>query len=408
MVLNVKRENRKDALKKGKELKSFIQDYLDVKESIPSGLECSDALLENKKKILHALGGTEADWNNWQWHTKNPINETSLLQKIMDVSDKDIEDVEKVEPVYRWSISPYYASLINAKNENCPAWAQSIPCLDELKPNPKGYAPLISKYRSPAPLISRIYPDRLIINLTNRCVLFCRHCLRREDIKNKDYIYNKEIEAALDYVRRTKEIRDVLLTGGDPLTLPDNMLDWILSELDTISHVEIKRIGSRIPVTLPQRITENLCRILESHGPLYINTQFNHPIEITEASKKACTMLSKAGIPLGNQTVLLKGVNNNAHVMKKLVHELLRIKVKPYYIYHCKNVPGITHFRPPVEDGIEIIKKLRGYTSGMAVPTFIVPSLHGKTPLYPESVIDKDHPGGVLIRAWNGEEVLYK
>jgi glutamate 2,3-aminomutase len=409
MVLNVKQENRKKAIEKGKELKNYIQEYLDVRESIPVGLKLNEELGRNKKRILDLLGGNEEDWKDWQWHMKNTITETSQLKELFGLSREEIEDIEKVEKIYRWAISPYYASLIDASDRNCPAWIQSIPSVNELEPNPEGYAPLISDYRSPAPLVSRIYPDRVIINLTNRCIVFCRHCMRREDIKDRDYIYQKElIQAALEYIKKTEEIRDVLLTGGDPLTLPDNMLDWVLSELDAIPHVEMKRIGTRIPVTLPQRITEELCKMLEKHDPLYINTQFNHPREISEDSKKACLMLAKAGIPLGNQTVLLKGINNDIHVMKKLVHELLKIKVKPYYIYHCKNVPGITHLRPPIEDGIEIIKNLRGFTTGLAVPTFVVPSLRGKIPLNPESIIDMNHPDGILLRAWNGEEVLYK
>lgn len=409
MVLDVKKEARKSAIKKGEKFKEEIKDYLDAKGSIPLGLNMKDEFAKNKQRILGLLGAKEKDWNSWQWQMKNMIKDVGLLREIIDIPAQQIAHIKRIEPLYRWSVSPYFASLMSRKNRECPVRIQSIPSIHEIMDNPNGHFP--SRYYSPAPLISRIFPDRLIVNLTNRCATFCRHCLRREDIKDRDYVYpERDVELALDYIRKHEEIRDVLLTGGDPLTMSDHRLDWILTELDRIPHIEIKRLGTRIPVTLPQRITKELCFMLEKHEPLYINTQFNHPKEITEESKKACLMLSKSGIPLGNQAVLLKGINNHIHIIKKLLHELLKIKVRPYYLYHCKNVPGVGHFRTSVEDGIDIVRHLIGYTSGLAVPTFIVsaPDSLGKTPLCPQYLLAKDYEDGILIRAWNGEVTVYK
>ncbi|MBC7344241.1 MAG: KamA family radical SAM protein, partial [Clostridia bacterium] len=257
--------------------------------------------------------------------------------------------------------------------------------------------------------ITRRYPDRLIINATNSCPTYCRHCQRRRNIGQRDVARGKaDLEAALDYVRKCSEIRDVLITGGDALLLSDRTLDWLLSELTAIPHVEIKRLGTRVPVTLPQRVTPELCRILEKYPPIYINTQFNHPAEITPESKEACDRLIRAGVVLGNQAVLLRGINNDPHVMKKLSHELLKIRVRPYYIFHAKPVKGTGHFVTRIEEGLEIMENLRGYTSGLAVPTYVlnVPLGLGKVPLSPQYlvVMKKDK---VVLRTWENKIVEY-
>ncbi|MFY9425063.1 MAG: KamA family radical SAM protein, partial [Bacillota bacterium] len=262
---------------------------------------------------------------------------------------------------------------------------------------------------SPAPAITRRYPDRLIIKVTNQCPMYCRHCQRRRAIGEIDqHTPAEHLQEAIAYIRSNPEIRDVLITGGDALMLDDSTLDWLLTELDRISHVEIKRIGTRTLVTLPQRITDDLCRMLEKHHPLYINTQFNSPVEVTDEAAAAADRLTRAGIPLGNQAVLLKGINNNEHVMKKLNHELLKIRVRPYYIFHPKCVTGTTHFRCRVEEGLQIMENLRGYTSGLAVPTYIInaPGGLGKTPMLPEYLISWSNDS-ITLRTWENQVVRY-
>jgi lysine 2,3-aminomutase len=235
--------------------------------------------------------------------------------------------------------------------------------------------------------------------------------LRRKDIGHKDLIYSRsQLRQALDYIRENEEIRDVLLTGGDALALSDDQLDWILTELDKIPHVEIKRLGSRMPCVLPQRITPRLCTMLEKHDPVYLNTQYNHPKEITAEAQKAVDLLTKAGVVVRDQTVLLKTINNDPHVMKLLMHEMLKIKVAPYYIFNCKKVEGIGHFRASIQEGLNIMEHLRGYTSGMAVPTYIItaPEGRGKTPIAPQYLLNTNFDGDVLIRTWGGHVLCYE
>ncbi|MDO9574003.1 MAG: KamA family radical SAM protein, partial [Candidatus Contubernalis sp.] len=253
------------------------------------------------------------------------------------------------------------------------------------------------------------YPDRLIINVTNQCAMYCRHCQRRRNIGEEDVGTSRaEIIEALNYVRENPEIRDVLLTGGDAFMLSNQEIDWLLTELEKIPHVEMKRLGTRTLVTMPMRVDDELCSILEKHDAVYVNTQFNHPKEITEESRQACKKLAKAGVPLGNQAVLLKDINNNPHVMKKLNQELLKILVRPYYIFHAKRVKGTSHFRTPVEDGLEIMEHLRGKTSGLAIPTFIInaPKGCGKTPMLPEYLISMTYDT-LYIRNWEKKIFRY-
>lgn len=336
------------------------------------------------------------------------INRVSVLSEILGLPEKDLAGIEKVGQKYRWAISPYYASLIEPNSSGDPIMRQSVPSVEEL--DETGYDdPMAEEFTSPAPCITRRYPDRLIINVTNQCGMYCRHCQRRRNIGEVDkHQTEANLRAALDYIRKNHEIRDVLITGGDALLLSDRQIDWLLTELDKIDHVEIKRLGTRTLVTLPQRITPNLCAILKKHGPLYINTQFNHPREIGPESKKACDMLVEAGVVLGNQAVLLKGINNDPHVMKKMNHELLKIRVRPYYIFHAKAVKGTRHFITTVDEGLDIMKKLRGYTSGLAVPTYIInaPRGYGKVPILPRYV--KNHNGHwIHLRNWENREMEF-
>src|SRR5699024_113699 len=285
---------------------------------------------------------------------------------------------------------------------------QSIPTKFELT-NEGDSDPMSEEFTNPAGVITRRYPDRLIINVTNICAMYCRHCQRRRNIGSSDHHNSKEdLIDSIEYIKANPEIRDVLITGGDALALSDDMLDWLLGELYKIPTVDYIRLGTRTLVTMPQRITDNLVSILKKYPPIYINTQFNHPMEITKESKKACDKLSLAGIPLGNQAVLLNGINNNKYVMRLLNHELLKCRVRPYYIFHAKNVIGTTHFNTSIDDGIEIIEHLRGYTSGMAIPTYIVnaPNGKGKTPISPQYLISRGRDY-IKFRTWEGNIVDY-
>ena len=401
----LERDKRQVALDRAKELKSQINGYLKESQNIPTGFKLQQTLQERKQKILDYFGATEEDWNSWQWQLRNRVGDIDTLNKLLNLTDQEASQIEMVSKKFRWSVSPYYLSLMSTDNLDCPVRMQGIPSIKELQDSWGKEDPMAEEFTSPAPLITRRYADRLIINVTNQCAMFCRHCQRRRNIGEIDRPAPlDEIKAAIQYISKNTEIRDVLITGGDPLTLSDNWLDWILSELDEIPHVEIKRIGSRTPVTMPQRITQELCDMLEKHHPLYLNTHFNHPKEVTHEALRATRMLAKAGIPLGNQAVLLKGINNSPSVMKKLNHELLKIHVRPYYIFHAKPVKGATHFVTTIQEGLEIMEKLRGYTSGLAIPEYIInaPGGAGKTPLLPQYLISmgKEY---VMIRTWEGK-----
>ncbi|EOD00517.1 glutamate 2,3-aminomutase [Caldisalinibacter kiritimatiensis] len=403
-------EKRKVSLERAEELKSRIEDYLDERDKVAKGLEMTDEFTAAKERILKILGGTEEDWNDYKWQLKNRISDVKTLEKIINLSERERGEIEKVGKNFRWAISPYYASLMDPDDRFDPIRLLSVPTVLEVSDIDGDMDPMGEEYTNPAGSITRRYPDRLIINVTNECAMYCRHCQRRRNIGQKDEHKSTDvIKESIEYIRNNEEIRDVLITGGDPLTIPDHRLEWILEELRQIPHVEIIRIGSRTPVTMPQRITDELANMLKKYHPIYINTHFNHPKEITEEAKKACEKLANAGIPLGNQAVLLNGINNDKYVMKALNHELLKIRVRPYYIFHAKHVRGTTHFNTSVDDGIEIMEYLRGYTSGLAIPTYIInaPKGQGKTPILPQYLISRgrDH---ILIRTWEGKVIKYE
>jgi lysine 2,3-aminomutase len=319
----------------------------------------------------------------------------------LDASAQD--EIKTVAARYRLAISPYYLSLIDPDNPNCPIRRQAIPAISELDPCGE-LDPMDEAGCTPVSGITRRYPDRLIIKVTNQCGMYCRFCQRRRLIGEQDHHTRVEVlEQALTYIRDHREIRDVLLTGGDALMLSDARLDWLLTRLRQIPHIEIIRLGSRTPVTLPQRITPALVKMLRRHHPLYLNTHFNCPAELTPEALAACNRLADAGIPLGNQMVLLQGVNNDKYVVRKLNQQLLRLRVKPYYIFHPKQVRGTSHFWVRLEDGVEIMESLRGYTSGLAIPTYIVNGSGGlgKTPLIPNYLlyIGRDK---AVFRNWEG------
>lgn len=404
-------ENRHIAQERAAGHVKLIEDYLKVKDKIPTGFTLLKQHQENKKRILKVLNGTEKDWDNYKWQLSNAIRDVSILTEIIDISDQEKKDILQLEKTNRWAVSPYYASLMDPEDRECPIRKQSVPTVHEYLDKEAEVDPYAIVYNSPAPLITRLYADRVIVNVTNICAMFCRHCLRKKDIAMKDMIYPREdIQMALDYIADSPEIRDVLLTGGDALALSNDYIDWILGELDKIPHIEIKRLGSRMIVTLPQRVTPELCDMLSRHEPVYLNTQFNSTKEVTPDSKEAVNRLIRAGVLVGNQSVLLKGINNDIHVMKKLVHELLKIRVRPYYIFNCKKLEGIRHFRVPVANGLNIMENLRGYTSGLAVPTFIItaPEGKGKTPLAPTYLLNINRNGKLLFRTWSGYVCEYE
>lgn len=402
-------EMRRQANARGRELREKIADYLEASRIIPTGSTAQKRIQAQKEKILGLLGGKEEDWQSWQWHLKNRISEPDLLTKIIHLSTAELEDIKATGAKFRWAISPYYASLIDPDDPNCPVRRQSVPQLAEILDGYGTMDPMAEALTSPEIGITRRYPDRLIIYVTNRCAMYCRFCQRRRNIGEIDKLTPKEdLEKSLAYIRQNPEIRDVLLTGGDAFLLSDKLIDWLLTELDRIPSVEIKRLGTRTPVTMPQRITPALCQILKRHHPVYVNTQFNHPLEVTAAAKAACALLAEAGVPLGNQAVLLKGINDDPNIMKKLNHELLKARVRPYYIFHAKEVKGTAHFATSIEAGLAIMEKLRGYTSGLAVPSYIInaPNGGGKTPVLPEYLL-RLTPEQAVLRTWENRIFFY-
>ena len=291
-------ERRQAALARAAQLRRRIADYLEAEKQIPTGARIGDRIRAQKRKILQILNGTEQDWNNWKWQMRNRITRIEILAQFINLTQAEIDQVNEAGKHFRWAVSPYYASLMDPDDPACPIRKQAIPSIREVEDTCGSLDPMAEHWTSPAPAITRRYPDRLIINVTNQCAMYCRHCQRRRNIGETDrQTPRKDLEAALDYIRKNPEIRDVLITGGDALLLDDNTLDWLLAELDNIAHVEIKRIGTRTPVTMPQRITDKLCAILEKHHPVYVNTQFNSPVEVTHEAALACARLAKAECP---------------------------------------------------------------------------------------------------------------
>ncbi len=407
--MEIVKKEREIALERAKVLKSRIQDYLEIQEHIPDGFKRKMLIERQKQRILEILNGTEEDWKNWHWQLVNRISDVDILGEILQLSYKELEEIKVVGRENRWAISPFYLSLIDPDDPKDPIYLMSIPKEVEILDQSGDLDPMAEEFTNPAGSITRRYPDRLVVNVTNECAMYCRFCQRRRNIGQVDCHKSRAIlKESIQYIRENREIRDVLITGGDPLTLADAMIDWLLNEITSIPHVEYVRLGTRTLVTMPQRITPELCEILQKYHPIYINTHFNHPIEITYEAKEAAERLAMAGVPLGNQAVLLNGINNDKYVMKRLNHLLLTIRVRPYYIFHPKNVRGTSHFLCSINEGIEIMEYLRGYTSGMAIPSYIInaPDGKGKTPILPNYIISsgKDY---VMIRTWEGEIIKY-
>ena len=353
---------------------------------------------------------TDEQWNDWKWQVKNRIETLEDLKKYVSLTPEEEEGVKKTLQTLRMAITPYYVSLIDPNNPECPVRKQAVPTGKETYQSPADLLdPLHEDEDSPVPGLTHRYPDRVLLLITDMCSMYCRHCTRRRFAGQKDGESAIErIDRAIEYIAKTPQVRDVLLSGGDALMVSDERLEYIISRLRQIPHVEIVRIGSRTPVVCPQRITDDLVNMLKKYHPVWLNTHFNHPQEVTKEAAEACAKLANAGIPLGNQTVLLRGVNDCVNTMKKLMHELVKMRVRPYYIYQCDLSMGIEHFRTPVSKGIEIIEGLRGHTSGYAVPTFVVdaPGGGGKTPVMPQYVISQA-PGKVVLRNFEGVITTY-
>ncbi len=353
---------------------------------------------------------TDAQWNDWTWQVQNRIETLEDLKKYISLTPAEEEGVKQTLKTLRMAITPYYLSLINPDDPHDPVRRQAIPMgLETHRSAADLLDPLHEDSDSPVPGLTHRYPDRVLLLITDQCSMYCRHCTRRRFAGQHDCESPAErIDKAIEYIAKTPQVRDVLLSGGDALLVSDQVLESIIKRLRAIPHVEIIRIGSRTPVVCPQRITPELVAMLSKYHPIWLNTHFNHSNEITEESAGACARLANAGIPLGNQSVLLRGVNDSVEVMKKLMCNLVKIRVRPYYIYQCDLSMGLEHFRTPVAKGIEIIEGLRGHISGYAVPTFVVdaPGGGGKIPVMPNYLISQG-TGKVILRNYEGVITTY-
>ena len=336
---------------------------------------------------------TEEEWNDWHWQLRNTIRDIPTLKKIMPIDIAEEVELAKCLEKFKMAITPYYASLMEKDYSRGVIRMQAVPTMSELEIGiDDQHDPLHEDVDSPVPGLTHRYPDRVLFLVTHICSMYCRHCTRRRAVGDHDsHLSREQVDKGIAYIRNHPEVRDVLLSGGDPLSLSEANLEYVLKSIRAIEHVEIIRIGTRMPVVLPQRITEELTTMLKKYHPLFINTHFNHPSEITLEAKLACEKLADAGIQLGNQTVLLRDINDCPNIMKKLMHELLKIRVRPYYIYQCDLSAGISHFRTSITKGMEIIENLRGHTTGLAVPTFVVdaPGGGGKIPVMPNYLLSQ-------------------
>ena len=349
----------------------------------------------------------KAEWADWRWQMRNLVRTPAAFRELLQLPEAETAAITALQSRSRIAITPYYFSLIDTADPLDPIRRMMVPSAAELAPSGL-IDPLGEVADRAAPGIIHRYPDRVLFIVTEFCSSYCRFCVRKRNWTASDAARTRaDVDAAIAYIRSNTQIRDVLVSGGDPLTLPLDQLDYILRELRSIPHIEIVRIGSREPVMLPMRITDDLLRILDRGRPVWLNTHFNHPREITEEAAAACDRLSRAGVPLGNQSVLLAGVNDDLATMRDLVHGLLRIRVRPYYLYHADPVEGAAHLRTSIAKGIELIEGLRGHTTGFAVPTYVVdaPGGGGKIPVSPEYVV-RAGPGELVLRNYAGEQFV--
>jgi lysine 2,3-aminomutase len=353
----------------------------------------------------------DSDWNDWRWQFKNRITSVEELARYIPLSLKEQAELKLVTAKYPLAITPYYLSLINLDDPNDPIRKQAVPSVLEITMGILGMEdPLEERRDSVVPGLVHRYPDRALMVLTDICPMLCRHCTRKREWRKGGWVRTpEEIEAMLAYLRQNKQVRDIVISGGDPLTLSTRRLEEIISKLRQIEHLEIIRIGTRYPVVLPQRIDAELCAMLSRYGPIWLNTHFNTHREITPESAAACDRLLRAGVPVNNQCVLMRGINDTVEKHMKLCHGLLKIKVRPYYLFQCDEVQGTEHLRTPIETGIKIIEGLRGHTSGLAVPTFAVDLSHGggKVSLQPNYLLSETEDG-FLLRNYQNRVFHYR
>lgn len=342
----------------------------------------------------------ESDWDDWRWQQRKRYRNIEKLKELINISPEEQNAFNETDSMFHMGITPYYAALIDKDNPKCPIRLQSVPQPEELQILETDLEdPLGEEKDMPVPGITHRYPDRVLFYTTHNCPVYCRHCTRKRKVSDPGSMASKEqIEVAIAYIEKHTEVRDVVLSGGDPLSLSDNRLDYILGRLRAIPHVEIFRVGTRNLVTLPQRVTDDFVKMLRKHQPVFVNTHFNHPKECTAETLDACRKLADAGCVLNNQMVLLKGVNDDWRIVKELNHRLLMMRVRPYYIYQCDLSQGISHFRTTVETGLNIIENLRGHTSGLAIPHYVIdgPGGGGKIPMQPNYVLKHEGKKWVL------------
>ncbi|MBF8982488.1 lysine 2,3-aminomutase [Lutibacter sp. B2] len=366
--------------------------------------------MRNYKEVELWKNVTQEQWDDWHWQVKNRIDTVEDLKKVINLTKEEEEGIKESLKTLRMGITPYYALLMDKDDPHCPVRMQAVPtALETHKAEADMDDPLHEDTDSPTPGLTHRYPDRVLLLITDQCSMYCRHCTRRRFAgQQDDAVPTDRIDKAIEYIRNTPQVRDVLLSGGDCLLVTDETLEYIISKLREIPHVQIVRLGSRTPVVMPQRITPELVNMLKKYHPIWLNTHFNHSKEMTPEAEKSLELLANAGIPLGNQSVLLRGVNDCVHIMRELMHNLVKNRVRPYYIYQCDLSVGIEHFRTPVSKGIEIIEGLRGHTSGYAVPTFVVdaPGGGGKTPVMPQYVVSQS-PKRVVLRNFEGVITTY-
>jgi len=369
-------------------------------------------VLRLNNKVFEYFDVTKSDlrWNDWRWQYRNRISDVDTLSKIVDLSELEKAEINRCLSAYSMAITPYYASLMSKDDTLCPIRMQAIPSIKETIVHIGEMTdPLAEEASSPVANIVHRYPDRVLFLVSHQCAVYCRHCIRKIRVGDEGfYLSEKEKNAAIEYIAKTPQIRDVLISGGDPLAMGDDYLEDILSRLSKIEHIEIIRIGTRVPVVMPMRITESLLTMLRKYHPLWLNTQFNHPKELTKEAVDACNMLSDAGIPLGNQSVLLRGINDDIDTMKELLLGLVKARVRPYYLYQCDLNEGIGHFRTKVDVGIKIIEQLTGTITGFAIPKYVIdtPGGGGKIPINPNFVVSHEDQS-ITMKNYEGKTFIY-
>jgi lysine 2,3-aminomutase len=378
--------------------------------------EVPKKLPQRHKELASKIAEEEvaSRWHDWRWQLKHTIRDIETVENLLQISFPEERRKELAETIEKFplAVTPYYLSLIDAENyEDDPVFKQAVASIHELDVMDCDLNdPLAEDEDSPVDLITHRYPDRVLFHVSNVCSMYCRHCTRKRKVGDVDSVPDRDqLLAGIQYIRETPQVRDVLLSGGDPFLLSDDKLDWLLMELRAIPHVEIIRIGTRTPVVLPYRITDELVEMLKQHQPVWVNTHFNHPKELTASAREALRKLADGGVPLGNQSVLLAGINDCHRIMKRLVHKLVQNRVRPYYLYQCDLSEGLNHFRTPVGKGIEIMEHLIGHTSGFAVPTYVIdaPGGGGKIPVMPNYLISWS-TNKVVLRNFEGTITTYK